>query len=237
MFQRWRDPADAWLLEAVRATAATFQQLGIQAVANDWLLRQDWKRVLAYLLYHDLLAEGASRKRILEVGGGLSTLTEQLARRHDYSLIELATHEAEENYRKLEAHLGRSFVTLGDWSEVRLQGDHDLVIANDLFPNVDQRLYQLVSWAWSHCRELRMTLTYYEDTVWKVRRIPSGEQLTVCPWGLREVRAFLEHLQANYPEHCSGWDQGQLVYQSYQNVLFTNARNILVLRLTKEAPG
>ena len=233
LFERCRAEADAWLVDSAQETATRFQTLGIQAIANDWLLRQPWKRVLAHQLFHDLLGATASRRRILEVGGGLSVLTEQLARRHDYTLIELATHETQENYRKLEAHLGRSFITLGDWRDLPLADAFDVVIANDLFPNVDQRLYAFVDWIWPHCRELRLSLTYYENTAWQVRRTNSGEHLTVCPWGLREVRVFLDHLVSSYPRDCPNYDNRQLVYRDYENVLFTNRRNILELRATK----
>lgn len=232
VFEHCRAQADAWLLAPVRESAARFQSLDIQAVANDWLQKQDWKRVLAYQLFHDLLNDASPHCRILEVGGGLSALSEQLARRHDYTLIELATHETEENYRKLEAHLGKSFITLGDWSDVRLDGTYDLIIANDLFPNVDQRLYAFTDWAWSHAKELRLTMTYYENTVWKVRRVQSNEFLTVCPWGLREVLAFLDHLVSRHPSDCPSYDASQLVYHDYEKVLFTNRRNILSLRAT-----
>ncbi|MBI2809141.1 MAG: hypothetical protein HYX68_29515 [Planctomycetes bacterium] len=233
VFESWRTDADAWLVPLVQESAARFQTLGIQAVANDWLLRQDWKRALAYRLFHDLLSEAAPRRRILEIGGGLSAVSELLARKHDYTLVELATHETEDNYRKLEAQLGRSFITLGDWSEARLDGSYDVLIANDLFPNVDQRLYAFMDWAWPHCREIRMTLTYYENTVWKVRRTTSNEFLTVCPWGLREMRVFLDHLVAQHPQACPNYDARQLVYQDYEKVLFTNRRNVMYFRVTK----
>jgi hypothetical protein len=232
VFERWHAQANAWLLLAVQESAARFQAIGIHGVANEWLLKQDWKRALAYQLFHDLLDESTTRLRILEVGGGLSALSEKLASRHDYTLIELATHETEENYRKLEAHVGNSFITLSDWSDVRLEGAYDLIIANDLFPNVDQRLYAFMAWAWPHTRELRLTMTYYENTVWKVRRVPSGEFLTVCPWGLREVRVFLDHLVSHHPKDFPSYDSSQLVYHDYENVLFTNRRNILNLRAT-----
>ncbi|MBI1830209.1 MAG: class I SAM-dependent methyltransferase, partial [Planctomycetes bacterium] len=192
VFERDRHQAEAWLQPLLGQSAHRFQSLGIHGIADEWLQQQPWKRVLAFQLFHDLLDPSTPRRRILEVGGGLSAITERLALQHDYSLIELATHEKEENYRKLEANLGRPFVTLADWSDSPFDGDYDVVITNDLFPNVDQRLYAFIEAAWPACREVRLTLTYYENTVWKVRRIPSGENLIVRPWGLREMRVFLD---------------------------------------------
>jgi hypothetical protein len=233
VFEHERTASNAWLQPMLNAATTQFQSIGIQSVANDWLERQEWKRVLAYQLFADLLANDAQRRRILEVGGGLSALTMGLAQRHDYALVELATHETAENYRKLEALLGRSFITLGDWSDVRLEGNYDIIIANDLFPNVDQRLYAFIDWAWPRCRELRLTLTYYENTVWKVKRIQSGEQLTICPWGVREMRVFLDYLVSRYPADCPTYDRAQLIYADYENVLFTNRRNVMCVRMMK----
>src|SRR5262249_12055581 len=87
-FRAYRDEAEPALLPLARQAAELFRGLGVRATANDWLLRQDWKRALALPLYRDLLGEGP-RRRVLEVGGGLSALTLALARRHDYALVEL----------------------------------------------------------------------------------------------------------------------------------------------------
>jgi hypothetical protein len=233
IFERERVQADAWLQPLVEESARQFQSLGIHGIANEWLQQQAWKRVLAYQLFHDLLESSTPRRRIQEVGGGLSAISARLPLLHDYALVELATHEQEENYRKLEATLGRAFVTLADWSETPFVGSYDVIIANDLFPNVDQRLYAFVESAWPACRELRLTLTYYENTVWKVRRIPSGETLIVRPWGLREVRVFLDHLVSSHPQDFPSYDRSHLVYRDYENILFTNRRNIMCVRLTK----
>ncbi|MBM3995189.1 MAG: class I SAM-dependent methyltransferase [Planctomycetes bacterium] len=233
-FERDRIQADAWLLPLLRESTQHFQTIGVHGISNDWLGQQPWKRVLAFQVFHDLLEPASPQRRILEVGGGLSAITERLAIQHDYSLIELATHEKEENYRKLEASLGRTFVTLADWSDTPFTAPRDLVIANDLFPNVDQRLYAFIDAAWPMCRELRLTLTYYENTVWHVKRIPSGEQLIVRPWGLREVRVFLDHLVECHPHDFPSYDRTQLVYHDYEKILFTNRRNILRVRMTKQ---
>jgi hypothetical protein len=232
---RYRAEADATVLPLARQAARLFQTLGVTATTNDWLLRQEWKRALAVPVFRDLLRDGP-RLRVLEVGGGLSALTLELARRHDYTLIELATHENEACYRKVEAHLGRPFVRVADWHDLPA-APQDVVIANDLFPNVDQRLYEFVDRYFPQAGELRLTLTYYENTAWQVRRVSSGEALTVRPWGLREVAAFLEALAARDPARLGGYDRGQLVYHDYENVLFTNRRNILRLRAAGGGQG
>jgi hypothetical protein len=233
--QRYREPAQHIIAPAAQEAAELFRSLGIRATANDWLLQQEWKRALAVPLFLDLLQPGPPR-RILEIGGGLSALTLALARRHDYTLIELATHEEDTNYRKLEALLGRPFVVVSDWQRVQ-PTPQDLIIANDLFPNVDQRLYELVDQFLPWTRELRLTLTYYERTAWPVRRMSSGEALMVRPWGLREISSFLDHLCACPQIGADGYDRSQLKYQDLENVLFTNRRNILRLQVITDCGG
>lgn len=232
--QHYQAQADSALLPLISKAAALFASQSIKAVSNDWLAQQSWKRVIGLQLTEDLFGPAAPRRTILDVGGGLSAFTLELARQHAYTLLELATHEDEGNYRAIEKLLDKPFLTLGDWHDFRIQQPYDVIIANDLFPNVDQRLYAFIDRFLPWTNELRMTLTYYENTYWTVRRVTSGETLIVRPWGLREVTAFLDHLVTRYPEHCPDYDRGQLVYQDYEKVLFTNRRNIIRLHLVKE---
>lgn len=227
--------ADGLLLPFVEEAARLFAQHSIKAVANDWLLKQAWKRSLALEMFGDLLDERGPRRRILEVGGGLSALSYELARRHEYTLIELATHEARADYQKFEEMVGRPFVKVGDWSELDLGGPFDIIIANDLFPNVDQRLHEFVEKVGPLTKELRLTLTYYERTAWKVCRVTSGETLIVRPWGLREIGAFLDEFTSRFPSFGASFDREQLRYQDYENVLFTNRRNVLRFHCRRDA--
>ncbi len=232
---RHQAEADALLLPMAERCAQLFAEHGIQAVANDWLLKQAWKRSLALSVFGDLLQNSAPRLRILEIGGGLSAISHALASRHDYTLVELATHEDRANYQKFEALAGRPFVRIGDWAEIDLGGSYDLIIANDLFPNVDQRLHEFVARISGCTKELRLTLTYYERTAWKVCRVTSGETLIVRPWGLREISSFLDEFAVRYPSFGESFDREQLRYQDYENVLFTNRRNVLRVNVTRDA--
>jgi hypothetical protein len=219
---------DRLFLERLRTAAEQFQAAGVTAVSNNWHVQSAWKRALGSLVYGDLM--DGPRRKILEVGGGLSGITWHLARAHDYSLVELATHEGQRDYEFVEAEVGRPFVTFGDWGQLPAPVPQDLVIANDLFPNVDQRLDAFLDKYLSAAREMRLTLTYYENTVWQVRRITSGETLTVKPWGLRDVTRTLDRLA----EVFGPYDRSQLIYEDYEGRLFTNRRNILWVRLRRE---
>ena len=230
VFAEHREPGDRLLAEPLQTAAELFAALGVTAVSNRWHQEAAWKRALAVLVYGDLLRPDARRRRVLEVGGGLSAITLGLARQHDYTLVELATHEAERDYRTVEEHLGRRFLACRDWAGLADVGPQDVVVANDLFPNVDQRLEQFLDEYLPRTAEMRLTLTYYENTAWQVRRVTSGEVLTMRPWGLREVTAVLDRLAATF----GGYDRGQLVYQDYEGVLFTNRRNVLWVRAARD---
>lgn len=149
--------------------------------------------------------------------------------------MDLATHEGADAYGRLEDHVGEDFVTVGDWSEVEVPADFDLVVANDLFPNVDNRLYEFVDWGLERAPELRLVLTYYEDTVFRVERTSTGEILTVQPWSLRELRHFLEDLERDRPQLVGDVDWSQIRYEDHSGELFGNRRNIVVARL-REPP-
>jgi hypothetical protein len=227
----YREAGDRLLVEPLRQATDLFATLGVNAISNRWHAESAWKRALAVPVYGDLLRPDAPRRRVLEVGGGLSAITLGLAKQHDYSLVELATHEAERDYRVVEDHIGKRFLTCRDWAGLADVGPQDIVIANDLFPNVDQRLEQFLAEYLPRAAEMRVTLTYYENTAWQVRRVTSGETLTIRPWGLREVTAVLDCLAAEF----GPYDRSQLVYEDYEGRLFTNRRNIFFCRLRRDA--
>lgn len=228
VFEAHRQAGDALFNDRLASADALFKRLGVTGISNNWHLQSAWKRSLGTFVYADLL-EGKSNRRVLEIGGGLSGITMALANANDFRLVELATHEGEQDYRKIEQHLGRSFVTVGDWHTLPPPEPQDVVIANDLFPNVDQRLEWFLDKYLPITKEMRLTLTYYENTAWQVRRISSGETLTVKPWGLREVTRVLDSVARDY----GPYDRSQLVYECYEGTLFTNRRNILFVRIIR----
>ena len=186
--------ADRRLLAGIREAGATFATLGLEPVADRWLERDAWKRIVAELLLGDLLSDRAARRRVLEVGGGLSRVTLALLASHDYTLVDRADHEGASVYARVEEAIGRRFVRIGDWHDVAESGPFDVVIANDLFPNVDQRLYEFADRYVPLAAELRLSLTYYENTSFDVVREATGERLVIKPWGLREVTEFVDFL-------------------------------------------
>lgn len=226
---------DALLATRIRDTAKLLDGLGVRGAANEWLERMPWKRALAAALLGDLIRDGAPRRRVLEIGGGLSALTLLLAERHDYTLVEMASHEASEAYRAVEAATGLSFARIGEWSVTDIPGAADIVIANDIFPNVDQRLPEFVERFGAGGAELRLSLTYYEDIVFEVERVPSGERLFVKPWGAAEIERWVTTLRDSGGSPCKDLDQ--IVYSNLEGAVFTNRRNVLLARLDPLTPA
>jgi hypothetical protein len=229
-----RIAADRRLLGGLREVGATFATLGLEPVADRWLERDAWKRTVAELLLGDLLSDRASRRRVLEVGGGLSRVTLALLASHDYTLVDRADHEGASVYARVEEAVGRRFVRIGDWHDVAESGPFDVVIANDLFPNVDQRLYEFADRYVPLAAELRLSLTYYENTSFDVVREATGERLVMKPWGLREVTEFVDFLADQAGVDLGAENRDQLVYEDYRDRLFANRRNVLLFWLRKD---
>lgn len=146
--------------------------------SHRWLTDSAPKRMIFDRMYGELLSEDCPRLRVLDVGGGITALSRILVRRHDYHLIDIFAHEDEQSLDRFASELGRTFWTQGDWYANWPSETYDIVIANDLFPNVDQRLVQFLEHALPMCGRLRMSLTFYNTPRhYLVRRIDGGEEI------------------------------------------------------------
>ena len=142
------------------------------ADSERWLAESEAKRMIAWHVYGPLLAPKTPRFRILDIGAGFSSLSFALAVRHDYAVRDLLPPPGV-RWPGLERWVQ------DDWARIPL-ADYDLVIANDLFPNVDQRLDEVLD-KFSEC-SLRLVLTTYENRWYRARRMDADELLTVKMW-------------------------------------------------------
>lgn len=68
-----------------------------------------------------------------------------------------------------------------------------MVIANDLFPNVDQRLALFIDKLLPYCKEMRLLLTYYNSPrFYKVKRVDGNEIFYIQAWEGFQTKRFLE---------------------------------------------
>ncbi|MFC1606581.1 hypothetical protein ACFL47_01310 [Candidatus Latescibacterota bacterium] len=157
-----------------------------------WLLESLPKRMVFYYLYGDLLQKGNNRLKILDVGGGYSSLTRTLIDHHDYQSLDIMIHDDHNSIREAEASIGTSFWINSEWSTFS-PDEYDIVIANDLFPNVDQRIEMFIDNFLPYCAEMRLSLTYFNSPhYYTVKRIDADEVFHIQAWDGFQVRHILE---------------------------------------------
>ena len=177
------------------------------AESERWLAESEAKRMIAWRVYGPLLCPKTPRFRVLDIGSGLSSLSFALAARHDYMVCDLVAVGLDQ--------LQPPWVW-GDWAKIPSAG-YDLVIAVDLFPNVDQRLSEFLRKFSGY--SLRVVLTTYEDRWYLTRRVDANELLTVKMWDWKTTaRAIgVEHRSG----HCSGPPTKSLFPNGRQVCLYT----------------
>lgn len=199
-------------------------QLEAEMTSQRWLDDTPAKRCIYHELYADCLSPGGPAS-LLDVGGGLTALTPQLAKGRRYGLIDPLYHETLESIATIMRAAGRFEHLDTDWHGVKT-GDWDLIVANDLFPNVDQRLSLFLEWALPKAREVRLSLTFHNTPLWfTLQRAGLEERLTMLAFDGARTRAALEPFAAR----IAGW-QPQL-FDGNDGSVFPNGRQVVTLKL------
>lgn len=193
--------------------------------SHRWLMDAAGKRYMYQEVYGDLL--GGAPRSILDVGGGFCALSRLLVSRHDYWLCEINAHDSGERLRAEESRLEKKFWRNADWYTMPFERDYDVIIANDVFPNVDQRLETFLEKCLPHAREVRLSLTYYNvPRFYKTRRVDGGQEiLFMLAWDGRQTRRVLEKFAPRIVEPRLD------VLEAAQESLFENQRQVCVVRL------
>lgn len=182
--------------DAIAARMDELSEPGDEAlVCQRWLRDTPAKRLVFERLYGDLLGDGP-RRRVLDVGGGLTCFTRAFAEWQDYELIDLMAHEDGGAVERCTAADARPAIHVVDWYEFEASGTYDLVVANDLFPNVDQRLTLFLERMLPIAREIRLSLTVCpQPRFYRTRRMDGEEVLFMLAWdGETTARALAPHL-------------------------------------------
>ena len=168
--------ANDWILSLLCENEAEWEK---DIRTHQWLLEMDNKRMICSDVYGDRLREKSSLK-VLDVGGGYSSLTKVLAQHTNYTLLDFMAHGGVLNSYLKE--YGINWLNM-DWYDCEEPGDYDIIIANDIFPDVDQRLELFIDKMLPHCSELRLVVTYYNHPrFYTTRRIDDTELLTFLSW-------------------------------------------------------
>lgn len=194
--------------------------------SHRWLLDSLPKRMIYQFMYGDLLRAGSERRRILDVGGGYCSLTRGLLERHEYTLLDIMAHDSHKKLRAIEESLSKHFWIQADWNVFRAQNEYALIIANDLFPNVDQRLELFIEKFLPFCCEMRLSLTYYNSPrFYLVKRMDANEVLCLLAWDGIQTRQVMEKYitRIKVPKL-------ELLLQDRPS-LFANGRQVCVVRL------
>ena len=199
-----------------------------ELVCQRWLRDSAAKRMVFERLYGDLLRK-TKGLRILDVGGGITCFTRLLARRHHYGLIELLAHGAivkgdEDAQEAPDIHVV-------DWHDFTpsVHG-YDIVIANDLLPNVDQRLQLFLEKFLPVAREVRLSLTFYpQPRFYLARRLDGEEIFCMLAWDgqttARVLDKFADRLVA--PNLVLLAAQGSSAYPNGRQVCLVRLRGDL----------
>jgi hypothetical protein len=125
--------------------------------------------------------------------------------------------------------IGKDFWIDKDWGEYTPEGEYDLIIANDLFPNIDQRLGGFLRKYLPHCRELRMALTFYNTPNWyEVKKLGGDEILTMLAWNGGQVRETLQRYQQSFVI-VPHWE----LFDSMESI-FPDGRQVCIVKLLGE---
>ena len=178
------------------------RQAGDEAFSSHrWLVDSLPKRMIYWRMYGDLLEGTKGSRRILDVGGGYCSLTRLLLKHHDYTLLDTIDNDDAGALRAIERSAGRRFWEQEDWSDHKPASNYDVVLANDLFPNVDQRLELFIETFLPRCGEMRILLTYYNRMqCYRTKRLDGTEILRVLAWNGAMVRQVLEKFSRHIVE-------------------------------------
>ncbi len=147
---------------------------------DDWLFEIEGKRLIYADVYGDILRneleEGTS---VLDVGGGYTSLTRILSQNSRYSLMDFLAHGGKEFVAECQ---DITWIDK-DWYETTGDDEYDIIISNDLFPDVDQRMELFLDKYIPICKEIRIVLTYYNyPRFYTTQRIDDPEIMTFLSW-------------------------------------------------------
>jgi hypothetical protein len=161
--------------------------------SHKWLLESLPKRMIYFYMYEELISGSGKIRTVLDIGGGYTSLTRLMMQNCSYTLLDIMAHDSHELLNVTQKSLNQNFWVNSDWYEFQPDTLYDLVIANDLFPNVDQRLELFLQKFIPICRELRLSLTYYNTPRWyKVKRMDGDEVFHMMAWNGTQIQNILE---------------------------------------------
>ena len=195
-----------------------------ELTCQQWLINSEAKRMIFKELYWDII--NSTGLKILDIGGGLTSFTRQFARNHDYTLVDLLAHDDEIKAKSFANEAKKDFIHICDWYDVKDLGKFDIIIANDLFPNVDQRLAIFLDRFLPKAKEIRLSLTYYnEPRFYKTKRLDADEFFCMLAWNGEVLANILQ----NYKKHII---KANIDLLREENIsLYPNNRQVCIVKM------
>lgn len=214
---------DDWVLERLLSGERPGDR---EFISHRWLLESPPKRLMYREIYGQLHS-GKQQLKVLDVGGGFCSLSRDLVGKHDYRLLEINAHDSAARLRSEEASLGRQFWIDGDWESWAMTETYDVVVANDLFPNVDQRLELFLRKMLRVAGEVWLSLTYYNvPRFYRTRRVDGGQEiLFMLAWDGAQTRSVLERFRTRISE-----PRMDILTRNGKS-LFENGRQVCIARI------
>ena len=217
--------SDDWVARALRDNARAGDQ---DLTCHRWIADTPAKRLAFALLYGDLARDGG--KRVLDIGGGLSSLTRLLCERNDYELIDLMAHDTPDQVERFQAASPNFKLTRSDWHDAATSGTYDVVIASDLFPNVDQRLELFLDRMLPLAREVRFSLTLYNKPRFYItRRVDADEILCMLAWNGHQAKDVI----GRFIDRVINPNIGLFLLD--KDLVYPNGRQVFLLTLRGDA--
>jgi hypothetical protein len=216
------------ILERIRSLSIAGDE---DLTCQKWLLTTPAKRMIFDRLYGDLIDGSTNlKRRILDVGGGLTSFTRHLAKMQNYDLVDLIVHDGPSAADVMETEVGRRFIARRDWLSFNATGQFDVIIANDMFPNVDQRLVLFIEKFLPATKEIRVSLTYYNELrFYMTRRLDADEVFCMLAWdGEATARALRK-----FTHRIIGVDLK--LFSTMGSSIFPNGRDVIVMRICGDA--
>jgi hypothetical protein len=135
-------------------------------------------------------------------------------------------HDNPQSLKTLEQTIGRNFWINADWSTFTPAIEYDVVIANDLFCNVDQRLAMFIEKFLPVSAEIRLSITFYNTPrYYTVKRVDADEVFNIISWDGAQVKKALHKFKKHIRE--PRFDQ----FEQTQGSLFANKRDVCFVAL------
>jgi hypothetical protein len=204
---------------------AQVSQVGDEALTcQDWLCKSATKRYIFDTLYGDLFSQSVPRS-VMDIGGGLTALTRYFATHHAYTLVDILAHDKDETANAMVRAAARDFMIREDWYVVDT-GPVGIVIANDILPNVDQRLELFLDHWVLRAAEIRLSLTFYNaPRYYFTKRLDGDEVLCFLAWTGDQIRRVL----ARFADRIVGYDDS--IFDAPPPSCYPNGRQVCLVRI------